>query len=180
MRGGLFIRSEHELRLHRCCFTGHRPEKIKVDPSTIRSWLNDAIDRAIRDGYRTFITGMARGVDIWAAELVLKKRVEQQGIHLICALPHPNFEVYWQQEWREKYHDIINQADLVKTISTHYWNCCYQVRNEWMVDHAARIICVYNGQPSGTRNTIMYAQRRGIEIDCLDLARPAISNATKY
>lgn len=39
-----------------------------------------------------FITGMARGVDIWAAEIVLKLRKEHGDIKLICASPYEGFE----------------------------------------------------------------------------------------
>ena len=38
----------------------------------------------------------------------------------------------------------------------------YQKRNEWMVDRSARIIAVYNGEPSGTGNTINYAKKVGV------------------
>lgn len=31
-----------------------------------------------------------------------------------------------------------------------------------MVDHAARVIAVWNGQPSGTKNTIDYAMKVGV------------------
>ena len=46
----------------------------------------------------------------------------------------------------------------------HYFRGCYQIRNEWMVDRSARVIAVFNGEPSGTKNTVVYAQRKGIEV----------------
>lgn len=57
-----------------CCFTGHCENKLKRSEKEILEDLKQAINRAIDDGYTTFITGMAYGVDIWAGELVLKKR----------------------------------------------------------------------------------------------------------
>ena len=65
------MQSEAEMRLHRCCFTGHRPEKLRRSGQDIRIELESEIRKAIQDGYITFISGMARGVDIWAAEIVL-------------------------------------------------------------------------------------------------------------
>ena len=38
----------------------------------------------------------------------------------------------------------------------------YQKRNEWMVDRSTRVIAVYNGEPSGTGNTINYAKKAGV------------------
>lgn len=56
--------SESELRIHRCCFTGHRPEKLHDPESVIIAGLEREIRAAIEDGFQTFISGMARGVDI--------------------------------------------------------------------------------------------------------------------
>lgn len=70
-----------------CCFTGHRENKLKRSEKEILEDLKQAINQAIDDGYTTFITGMAYGVDIWAGELVLKKRFWNRNIKLIAALP---------------------------------------------------------------------------------------------
>lgn len=83
---------QEELRKHRCCFTGHRPNKLDYSESGMKSLLKKAVDNAISDGYVTFITGMAEGVDIWAAEIVLKKKKDNKDLHLICAIPHSGFE----------------------------------------------------------------------------------------
>ena len=65
-----------------CCFTGHRPDKLpwgeeESDPRCLR--LKEAVARAVEDAYvsgiRRFITGMARGVDLYCAEAVLALRV---------------------------------------------------------------------------------------------------------
>ena len=93
------MQSEAEMRLHRCCFTGHRPEKLRRSEREIRIDLENEIRSAIQDGYITFITGMARGVDIWAGEIVLQLKHEGFPIHLICACPFPGFEESWNIEW---------------------------------------------------------------------------------
>ena len=153
--------NEEEKRAHRCCFTGHRPEKLHADEKTVCAALEQAIDAAIADGYNTFISGMARGVDIWAAELVLQKRQHNHDLRLICACPHPDFEIRWAPEWAARYHRILVAADLVRTICPTFSMAAYQRRNEWMVDRSSRVIAVYNGEPGGTRNTIEYASSRG-------------------
>ena len=90
--------TEAELRLHRCCFTGHRPEKIGIPDETVIALLDKAISEAIQSGYRTFISGMARGVDIWAAEIVLRLRDAGQPIRLICVSPYEGFEGSWSAD----------------------------------------------------------------------------------
>ena len=51
--------AENEMRLHRCCFTGHRPEKLFLIDSEIIKELERAISKAVEDGFTTFISGMA-------------------------------------------------------------------------------------------------------------------------
>lgn len=156
--------STNDLRKHRCCFTGHRPEKLMYEEEKIKILLEKAVDDAIADGYVTFITGMARGTDIWAAEIVLERRKHNKNLHLICAIPHPGFENRRGTYEKEKYKKIINNADYVQTISNHYYRACYQIRNKFMVDRSNRVIAVYSGIPSGTKNTVDYANKIGIEV----------------
>ena len=53
-------KTEAELRLHRCAFTGHRPERIRGLEADIIAGLRKEILTAIEDGYTTFITGCSR------------------------------------------------------------------------------------------------------------------------
>lgn len=82
----------------------------------------------------TFISGMARGVDIWASEIVLDLREDNSDIHLICTPPYNGFEKRWGLSEQKLY----------------------------MVNHSKRVISAYNGSSGGTRNTIEYASRKGI------------------
>lgn len=154
--------NETELRLHRCCFTGHRPEKLNRSEAEIKKAMEAAILQAINDGFVTFITGMARGVDIWAGGIVLQLRKQNPSLHLIAASPYEGFESRWSTDWQRRYNSILEQADLVRFVCKGYSKACFQIRNEWMVDRSARVIAVYNGEPGGTRNTIEYALKLGI------------------
>ena len=155
---------QEELRLHRCCFTGHRPDKMELGEKEIKPLLEKVIDDAIAEGYVTFITGMAMGTDIWAAEIVLERKKRNKDLHLICALPHPNFESRRSMTEKMKFNKIVKKADLVKEINDHYFAGYYQVRNEWMVDRSNLVIAVFNGQKSGTKNTVDYAKGKGVNM----------------
>lgn len=152
------------MRMRRCCFTGHRPEKLTRMEQEIKSNLEHEIRRAIDDGFNVFITGMARGVDIWAAEIVLQIRQTGVPVRLICASPHQGFEELWSSEWQHRYNAVLEAADLARFICPRYSRGCFQVRNEWMVNHSSRVLAVFNGQPSGTKNTIDYAYRQGVPV----------------
>lgn len=156
--------SESELRRHRCCFTGHRPEKLTRSKAEIRLDLAHEILQAIDEGYTVFISGMARGVDQWAAEIVLQLRKKNKAIKLICAIPYKGVESRWSFKDQRAYRNILSKADYIQTIDSEYSPDIFQIRNEWMVNRSSKLIAVYNGYPSGTRNTINYAMRQGIVI----------------
>lgn len=88
---------------------------------------------------------MARGVDIWAAEIVLRLRDEGQDIKLICASPYKGFERGWSADWQQRYNAALRDADLVRYICSGYSRACFQIRNERMVNHSLLVIAVFNG-----------------------------------
>lgn len=94
---------EAEKKKHRCCFTGHRPEKIGVSEQTVVKALENEIRQAIDDGFNVFITGMAQGTDIWAAEIIIKlRKAEGLPLKLIAASPFDGFEQRWSIDWQKK------------------------------------------------------------------------------
>ena len=162
--------SEEEKRLHRCCFSGHRPEKLDEPEEQVKAWLRTQIESAIAGGYTTFVSGCAMGVDIWAGQIVLEIKADQRfetgssDIHLIAATPWPGFANRWSDEWKKAYNELLHAADLVVNVCDHYHNGVFQQRNEWMVDHSNLVIAYYNGAPGGTRNTIEYAEKKGVAV----------------
>lgn len=153
--------TEEEKRKHRCCFTGHRPEKINAPIWLVREQLQKEIRQAIAQGYTTFISGMSRGVDLWAAQIVLAEREKNPKLKLICAIPFPGFEQKWTADWKLQFEHVLTRADLVKHICQEFSMVAYQVRNRWMVHHSALLIAAYTGVSGGTRNTIEYAKKTG-------------------
>ena len=65
---------------------------------------------------------------------------------------------------KEMYHEILKKADVEEFICAHYSRSCFQIRNKWMVDKSSRVIAVWNGEPSGTKNTIDYAKKCNLEV----------------
>ena len=156
--------SEAEKRAKRCCFTGHRPEKLSVQEDIVQEKLGNAIDIAISQGFRTFICGMARGVDLWAGEEVLLRKQCNPEIRLVCATPFVGFEKNWDSKWRNLYAAVASKADYKYAICQTYTRYCLQKRNEWMVSHSGLVIAAYTGEPGGTRNTVLFANRHGIPV----------------
>lgn len=152
---------------HCCCFTGHRPEKLHIPESVVLQELNIAITAALQDGHTTFISGMAKGVDIWAAELILERRRASPEINLICAIPYEGFGLHWKDEWTERFTRIIHAANSVEYVSKEFSRPSFQRRNKWVVDRSSLLIAAYTGASGGTKNTIKYAEHKGIKIQYL-------------
>lgn len=113
--------TEQEKRTHRCCFTGHRPEKLSISETEAKTAVKKEIRLAIADGINVFITGMAPGVDIWAAEIVLELREQEDlPLKLIAASPHPGFENRWSLDWQKRYAAVMAKADLIKEVCFYY------------------------------------------------------------
>lgn len=155
---------EGERQVRCCAFTGHRPGKLQQPEEVVKEKLEKEIRGAITDGFTVFISGMARGVDLWAAEIVLRLRETGQPIKMVCASPYPGFEHRWTEVWQQRYRAILSRADLVRFICPCYSRYCFQMRNEWMVNHCARVIAVFNGEKGGTKNTLKYAREMGIPV----------------
>lgn len=151
-------------RCHQICFTGHRPERMGLPEKKVKALLRPIIIQTISEGYSTFITGMARGFDMWAADIVLEAKKHNPNIYLVCVPPIPDFEKRWTLKDQNHYRKLLRNADTVKVVSAHYSKTCFQIRNMYMVDHSSKVIAAYNGTGGGTLNTINYAKRKGIEV----------------
>ncbi|WP_339273817.1 SLOG family protein [Paenibacillus sp. FSL W8-0426] len=151
------------------CFTGHRPNKLGgYDESNaimldVKDRLDRAIDYAVDSlGITTFISGMALGVDMAAAELVLKWREQSPrlGIRLIAAVPFEGQERMWPGTSQDRWFDILAQADEVTYVcEPGYATWKMQKRNAWMVDNSSLVIAVWDGTRGGTGNCVEYARK---------------------
>lgn len=147
-----------------CCFTGHRPEKLQRPYEACIASLCKAIMDAYEAGYRTYICGMARGIDLWAFHCVLMLRSFYPEIRLIAAVPFEGFEMRWTEPDQDIYHALLCQADLIHYVTMTRSKYAFQMRNAWMVDLSSRLIVVWDGNQGGTANTIAYAKRKKIDI----------------
>jgi uncharacterized phage-like protein YoqJ len=133
--------------------------------------LRETIERFIeKRGITTFITGMAIGIDMWSAQIVLKLRKTNPNLKLVCAIPCDKQYIKWSEEDQKTYHKILKEADYVYYVSDEpYTVWCMEVRNKWMVNHARIIIGVWDGvENGGTWNAIKYAKKQQRIIVCIN------------
>lgn len=157
------------------CFTGHRPNKLHgydyKTPGNVEMLfaLRDIIEYYIQHGVTTFVTGMALGIDMWAARLVLALKQKYPHIQLHAYVPCQRQYSKWLQESVDEWHSIIEQADLVHYVTdAPYDNGCMQRRNVAMVNASDLVIAVWDGTPGGTGNCVRSAKAKGRPIAKLD------------
>ena len=150
------------------CVTGHRPNKLYGYDLTDDRWIalkEDFKQILIENKCDEAITGMALGVDTIFAYAVLELKEDGQDIKLHCAIPCRNFSGKWYIYDKIKYYNILSLADTVKLVSDEeYKPYLMQKRNKYMVDHSDKVIAVWDGSKSGTKNCIDYAKKVGKDI----------------
>jgi uncharacterized phage-like protein YoqJ len=135
----------------------------------LKQRLRREAERAYEDGFRHFITGMARGTDQYFAQIVLELKESLPGITLEAAIPCEEQAARWKESEREQYFDLVARCDLETMVQRHYDRGCMQRRNRYMVDRSSRLIAAYDGLLGGTMYTIHYAMRRGIDVVIVDV-----------
>lgn len=160
-----------------CSFTGHRPESFSFgrderSPECIRikARLAEEIKKMAENGVDTFITGMARGVDMWAAEAVLELKRKLPHLRLIGVIPFHGQHSSWGFFERVRYGYILSRTADNVVLNEEYYRGCFHERNRYMVDNSSHLIAVYNGSDKGgTAYTVNYAKKRGLDVVIIDV-----------
>lgn len=155
-----------------CAFTGHRPKSFPwkynetaPDCVLLKGVLAEQIKALAERGVTDFLSGMAQGVDLWCAQIVLDLKEKNPALRLHCILPYEGQEVKWPVAEQERYHSILRRADEVVYVNRAYHSDCMLERNRYMVDRASVLLAVYDETyRSGTGMTIRYAKKLGREI----------------
>lgn len=157
--------------------TGHRPDKLGgyYPPNIVYDAVKQGLKKAFQDIKPKYvITGMALGVDQWAAEVCL-----EIGIPFVAAIPFRNQESKWPPYSQAKYQQLLAKANNAFYISKgEYAPEKMQIRNQWMVNEASIVVAVWDGSTGGTANCIGYAHSVKREIYMVTL-QPAIWDAAK-
>lgn len=147
-----------------CCFTGRRPERLSFPETYVIEWLEEQIREAIKNGYVNFISGMQRGVDIYAAEIVVKLKKEGLPVRLISASAWKGMETKWEQDWIDRYCAVLNAADEICYVNNVPGRKSFFARDCWMIEHSSLLLAVYHGVGGGTKHTMDCASQKGIKI----------------
>lgn len=156
------------LNAHTCCFTGHRPQSLpwkfnEQDERCLKmkEQLRNEIIKAIKNGYKTFISGMALGFDMICAEMVLELKKTYPFIKLIGAIPCKTQDKLWKEKDKQRYKNILEKLDGIRCIYDDYIGPeCMLERNRFMINNSSLVIALFNGTNGGTKKTLDYANEQ--------------------
>ena len=94
-------------KLYSCAITSQRPTRFKfkyqeymTSCKRLKKRLHDVFAELYRRGVRRFYVGGALGVDLWAGEILLEMRrqEEYQGLEIVLVYPFPGHDERWDPE----------------------------------------------------------------------------------
>lgn len=163
------------LRSLTACFTGHRPEKLPWGSNesdsrcvALKNRIFDVVQSLYHAGIRHYICGMARGCDTFFCEAVISLRDEHDDVTLEAAIPFDGQASAWPEEEKRRYYYLVSECDNETVLQHEYTKECYINRNRYMVDRSSILVAVYDGTSGGTRQTVSYAAKSGLEVITLD------------
>lgn len=157
------------------CLTGHRPKSLpwkydetKEDCQKFKQKCKEIFVGAINYGITTFLTGMAEGFNMIAAEIILEIKKDIPHVKLIAVIPCNGQEIRWTKSQQKRYREILKQCDEKIVLSENYNSTCMNNRNLYMVQNSSICIACWSGKPSGTKNTIIYAKENGCKVKIIN------------
>ncbi len=145
-----------------CCFTGHRVLKRDFDDNK----LSDIIEKLIKNGYKTFLVGMAIGFDLKVFEVLQTKK--KYNIDVIACVPCKDQDKYYNKTQKEQYENAIKNADKIVYLSEEYFDGCMQQRNRYMIDNSSILVAYMYAKIGGTIYTVNYAKKKEKSIIYID------------
>ena len=149
--------------MYKVSFTGHRPEKLPFfsedDPmlADLKNRLKIQSEKVINEGSDCFFSGMARGVDLWCAEIVIELKQKYPQIKLTAVIPCKSQSSKWSTEDKKRYETVLKQCDKVVYTSESYSQNCMLKRDRALVELCDILVAVFDGSNGGTKYTVDYA-----------------------
>lgn len=137
--------------------TGHRPNKLGgyILPNPVSNEVMLRLADSLKAIKPTLVlTGMALGVDQWAAQIC-----SEMGIPFDAVIAFEGYENKWPPTAQRQYHHLLSKANKKWMLSPGpYRPSLLHYRNHWLVDKSEGLLAVWDGLPgSGTSACIEYA-----------------------
>ena len=131
--------------------TGHR----LIDYQIIHQGINQLTNLAINRRITTFLTGMAVGTDLMAAQIWTERQLTWKAI-----LPCSDQSNLWTYKQQIFYRQLLTKATEVKVLYPQYSQGVMQARDAWLVKNSQHCLAVWDERETGgTFLTIKMARK---------------------
>lgn len=132
-----------------------------------KTFSHDRLDKLlyylVKDGYNTFLCGMAIGFDTEAFKSLEKLR-KVNDIRIIACVPCACQDNKFSAKQKVEYQRMIKSADHVIVLQEEYDEFCMKKRNCFMVDNSSVLLCYLTKSSGGTYQTVSYAKENKKDI----------------
>lgn len=132
-------------------FCGHRELD---DPSTIRCWLEETVERLIREGADRFLLGGYGAFDALAASVVFQAKQKHTDVRSILVLPYLD----------RKADASLYDSTLYPPLETVPRRLAIVRRNEYMVSRSDVVVAYVLYSWGGAAATLRYAEKQQKQI----------------
>ena len=142
-----------------CAFTGHRTLYADYNADAVKK----TVKNLLKEGYNTFLIGMAIGFDTECFKILLDLKKEND-IKIIACVPCPDQPSRFNAAQKKTYYELLSLADGKIVVSEEYSPTCMKKRNEFMVDNSSALVAYLKRDYGGTSQTVRYAEKQGKKI----------------
>lgn len=134
--------------------TGHRD--VDAEPGELLMFAGLCVDMMIERGCSEIITGMARGWDLKVARAAADRNIPYRAL-----VPFPGQETMWDESDRAEYDRAMHLASRIVVTGVAPLSIYYTVRDRQIVRESEELWALDSGRPSGSHNTVLYAEEMG-------------------
>ncbi|MBA8881788.1 SLOG family protein [Phyllobacterium myrsinacearum] len=136
--------------------------------SIVQNTLNSCLD------LESFVSCGMLGFDMCATEVAI-----EIGLPTTLAIPFAAFGSKWPDDMRKRLDRMLERAKEVITVSKGPFSLGKMRRaNHWRIDRANMVAALWDGRPSDTSDTIIYAYSRRVPVQ--NLYRDFVKHADQF
>ena len=145
-----------------CCVTGHRDMDTE-QMEEIRDALKKEVEKAVEDGYVSFLSSFTGPAEQVFAETVLDLKKDHPDLRLYAVIPYRTKLVRLMDQEAAK--RLLDACEDIIVLKEEYQPNVYTEQNRYLAEHSDRAIIVYDGREKGaTVNMIRQVHRNKKEM----------------
>lgn len=163
--------------IKRLVITGYKPHELGIfNPNHpgipyIKKAIKKQLIPLLEEGLEWVLLSGQLGVETWAAEVIWDLQMDYPELKYAVITPFLDQEKNWNEDKREKYEEILMNADFHSTITNKPYEGPWQFieKNKFFIRNSDALLAVYDDEKAGSPQFIlkvakMYAEEHNYEL----------------